>query len=297
MKGDKEMTKNEIIEVFMKEAVNKEHRYSDATISTYMEFINKYLDNLNKDIHDTTERDVRMFLSNYESSSDCTYNLALMSLNALYSILSTSPFVPEGYINGNPCKDIKGVSKPAKKEKWAISDDDFSKLINSCKNARDKAILTFFEYTGVRSEELRNIRYEDYENYNPYDGLKLRVTKGSKERTIYLNDKVLSAIKEYIPSRKNGCEYLFVSNGHKMMDESSLYRTIKCIGKRAKLNDNVIENLSAHSFRHTAILNMINDGINLSTIATVVGHSSIQTTYSYADKRKLDVRNAMLGGE
>jgi Site-specific recombinase XerD len=147
--------------------------------------------------------------------------------------------------------------------------------------------------TGMRSDEIRSITYEDFLNYSSEKGLTLKVTKGGKERTIFLNDKVMKEISAYLPYRKNGCDCLFTSNTGTKILETSLWRTIKCIGKRAKLSDEVLDNLSVHSLRHTAITNWLNNGVPIQTVATIVGHSNINMTLFYADKKMLNVKEAM----
>lgn len=288
------MNKNEIIEIFIKEAHSKERRYSDCTTSTYLGFISKYIDSLNdKDISDTKEQDVRRFMSNYESMSDGTYNLCLSAIKTLYDVLMTTYLVEEGYIKYDPTKRINKIAHPQSKERFSISDSDFDKMLHACKNYRDVAILTFFRYTGVRANELMNIEYDDFINYNSDNGLKLTITKGSKERVIYLNDKVIDAVNKYLTIRKNDCEYLFVSNGCKQMGESSLWRTVQCIAKRANLDDNVIDNLTLHSFRHTFATSLIDKGVNIAVVSGALGHASISTTNIYIDKSKLDIKSAM----
>ena len=287
------MTKQEIIEIFNKEANSKSRRYSDCTKRTYLTYIEKYLDTLSKDVADTTERDIRLFMSNYETKSDKLYNTVLDSLNALYNILESTCLLPENYITKNPCKHIKRVAKPKMKEKKSISNEDFQAMLRACKNSRDKAVLTFFMATGVRNNELMNVKYEDYINYDDDKGLLLTVTKGSKERTIYLNKDVINAVNEYLKDRKDTCEYLFVSNYGNQMSASCIYRTIKTIANRAGLDEDIIDNLSSHSYRHSAITNLINKGINIATVATIVGHNQLSTTFSYVDKSKLDIKNAM----
>jgi site-specific recombinase XerD len=287
------MTNNEIIEIFNKEANSKSRKYSDCTKRTYLTYIEKYLNSLNKDVADTTERDIRLFLSSYETKSDKLYNTVLDSLNALYNILESTCLLPENYITKNPCKHIKRVAKPKMKEKKSISNEDFQAMLRACKNNRDTAILTFFMATGVRNNELMNVKYEDYINYDEDKGLLLTVTKGSKERTIYLNKDVINAVNDYLKDRKNTCEYLFVSNYGNQMSASCIYRTIKTIANRAGLDEDVIDNLSPHSARHSYITNLINKGINIATIATIVGHQSPAVTLKYVDRSKLDVKSAM----
>lgn len=284
------------IYIFKKEAEGKSRNYSECTVNTYLTYINKYLESLNgKDLCDTTERDARKFMSNYEDKSDLTFNLVLMALNSFYDIMIGAYQLPENYVTINPFSRINSIKNPKKEEKKAITEDDYNKLIAFCKNSRDRAILTFLKNTGVRIEELINLTYEQYVNRSSDDKITLTVTKRSKIRSIYLNSETINAIEDYLVHRKEGCEYLFVSNCCKKMCENSIWATIKVIARRAKLDDDVISNLSAHSFRHTAITNWANEGVPLQVIATIVGHSQVNTTMGYVDRNKIDIKKVMCG--
>ena len=63
---------------------------------------------------------------------------------------------------------------------------------------RDLAILTLFLNCGLRLSELCNIRFKDIKE----DTLVVR-GKGSKDRTIYLNEMCLRAIEDYMEERKH----------------------------------------------------------------------------------------------
>ena len=91
----KVMTKQQIIEIFIKEANSKTRRYSECTIKSYMGFIVKYLDQLDCEVNEATEKTIRAFLSNYDDKSDKTYNLCITSLKTLYDLLEWSYLVDE----------------------------------------------------------------------------------------------------------------------------------------------------------------------------------------------------------
>lgn len=288
------MTKTEIINVFKTESKSREKRYSDDTVNTYLQYITKYLDFLgNKELCDTTERDCRRFLATYDGKADKTYNTVVTSLKALYDILDYSYMVDEDYIKENPMKRINVIAQPKCKEKKAITVEDYYKLLSACKNSRDKAIITMFMNTCIRENELLSITLEQYENRID-NCIRLVITKGSKERDIYLNDDVVNAIDLYLKDRKEGSDTLFVSNQGNKMCHSCIWRTIRNIAKRANLDEDVIDGLSAHTFRHSGITNMANNGVSLQTIATIVGHSSIDMTMKYVDRERMTIRNAMM---
>lgn len=287
------MTKNEIIEVFLRRANNKKKGYSECTKNTYLMYINKYMDwcELNNvDVVLAQTFNVSDFLDEkYGDKADKTWNEVLSSVNSLYDSL-----LFRGIIQINPCSGIECIASPKSKAKKSVDREDYYSMLRACKNDRDTAILTFFMNTGVRCSELCNITLEQYENRDEDNGINLVVTKGSKERMIYLNSKVVGAIEEYLKVRKNTCEYLFVSNYGNQMSSSCIWRTIRTIANRANLSEDVIDGLSAHSFRHSFITNMIDNGVNIATVATSVGHSSTDMTFKYIDKSRLNVKDAMM---
>lgn len=287
------MTKEELINVFLKEADSKSRRYSDTTKKDYLQYIDKYLDSLDRDLSNTTERDVRKFLANYESKADTTYNLVLSALSSFYNIVKGSYMCPIDYVKENPCKNIKSVAHPTYKEKHSITTEDFDKLIDVCKNTRDKALIMVLGCTGMRIDEVLSLTYNQYINREADGGIKLVITKGSKERTIYFNDEVENALKDYINNGRKDGDTLFVSNYGNKMDKSCVWRTIRTLAKRACLDDDVIDGLSAHTFRHYTTTKLLTKGVPIPVVSTILGHSNTTITMRYLDRSKVDVKSAM----
>ena len=122
------MTKQELIEIFITESKTLERKYSDKTISTYLEFISKFIDSTDKDMSEVNERDIRMFLFPYNDKSEATYNLCVASLRTFFDILSHSIFVEENYITKNPMENIRSVSYSNTKQTYAIDKDTYYKI-------------------------------------------------------------------------------------------------------------------------------------------------------------------------
>lgn len=288
------MTKHEIINVLIERANSIEKRFSEKTLKTYLQYITKFIDVLNKDISEATERDIRRFLSEYNDKAECTYNLVISSLTFLFETLMTSYLVDEDYISINPMANIKRIANPKKKKKSAITKEDFEKLVAIATNKRDKALLILLAYTGMREDEMINITLEQYQNRNADNGIMLTHTKGSKNRMCYLHDRVIKAIDDYLTVRKDGCEFLFTSNTAKKLLPTSVFRTFKNLAKKADIDN--AEDFSPHALRHSFISWNIADGANIEIVATAVGHSSSNITSKiYVDRDLLDVKGLMVG--
>jgi site-specific recombinase XerD len=293
------MTKAELINVFKTESKTLERRYSDRTINTYLEFIDKFIDSLNgKDVSMATERDVRMFLFPYNERSESTYNLCVASLRTFFDILSHSIFVEEDYITKNPMDNIRSVNcRNNTRDTYTITVDDYHKIVNGCKNPRDKAIVTCLMNLGLREHELIALTVDQYLNRGDDNEVVLTVTKGSKQRVVYLNNSVCNAIDEYLSVRKES-EYdnLFISNGGKPMSPSCIYRTLKVCAKRGGLDDETINILHPHTLRASCATINIQNGVPITVVASMLGHSTIDVTFShYINRNSIGVKETMLG--
>lgn len=81
-------------------------------------------------------------------------------------------------------------------------------------NKRDYAIVTLCTYTGIRRSELINLKLYEIDLV----AKEIYVTgKGDKFRTVYINDKTVHAIREYLKERKSESPYLFVSRQSEKM--------------------------------------------------------------------------------
>ena len=284
------MTNQQAIEIFLSRANSRNRKFSEDTQKTYLFYINIFLDGLNKPVEQTTEEDIANFLHKYEDYADKTYNEALTAVKSLFKSLIMCLDIPRDTFKIDPTMRFESIRNPKTKERKSISDVNYHKMLRACTNKRNYAILTFLMKTGVRRDEIINIKLLQYLNRGKDDIITLYVTKGSKERMFILTDDVISAVDEYLKERKSGCDYLFTSNTGTQMDASSLYRMVKCMAKRARLDEDVIDNISPHSFRHSSITNMINDGKQIEKIALWHGHSNVATTMGYVDKGAVDLK-------
>ena len=143
---------------------------------------------------------------------------------------------------------------------------------------RLKAVILLLIFTGIRARELINIKLKDID-YLVND---LIVTgKGNKNRTIPLKPIVTKAVKEYISQERikskyaKDSDYLFVTERAKKPSRDTIRLWIKPLEK--VINTKIYP----HKFRHTLATNLINKGIEISTVASILGHSDIQTTIDY----------------
>ncbi len=166
----------------------------------------------------------------------------------------------------NPCKvDTSDVEK-------------FRQQILEHETKRDYAIVTTILYTGLRISECINIKMNDFD-LNSKEII-VRNGKGGKVRTVYMNDKIVEAIKEYLKERESDSKYLFVS---RQSDKVSRSRINQIFNKYSKV-------LTPHGCRHYCFTNMSKNGFSLLEIAMMGGHSSTRTTEIYTNPSEREIK-------
>lgn len=149
---------------------------------------------------------------------------------------------------------------------------------------RDHALLLVAFQTGLRLSELTGLRRQDLELET---GAHLRcLGKGRKERCTPLAAKTVQEIKAWMKEpAPRGSEFLFPTvHGRRMSADAVQYLLAKytALARRSCLS---LRNkrVSPHVARHTAAMELLQAGVDLSVIALWLGHESIETTQKYLD--------------
>lgn len=180
----------------------------------------------------------------------------------------------------------KIVSKQAK----TLTKEDVKKVIDAInvrKHSLRNATMFFLQYyTGVRVGELSSLRYSDIQRE---DGtiksefvLTAERTKTKDARTIYLNDKVMKALKAYVAVYKANSidDALFFTQkrAREGFSANSLTQYFNALYKRAG-----IEGASSHSCRRTFITELANKGVGARVLMALSGHKSMAVLQRYID--------------
>ena len=202
-------------------------------------------------------------------------------------------------IEVNPAQNLETPKQEKRMPKY-LTLEDSQKLLEVTSNEdnrnkeRDFAIITLFLNCGMRLSELVGINLKDIH----FDDMKMTVIgKGNKERTIYLNNACMSAIKDYLKVRPNdrvdykSKDALFLSERRERISR----RTVQYIvDKELKLAGLDTSKYSVHKLRHTAATLMYQYGeVDIRALQELLGHASISTTEIYTHVANEQVRNAV----
>lgn len=144
---------------------------------------------------------------------------------------------------------------------------------------RDKAMLELMYGTGLRVSELVSLTVYDVDFYNAF----LRIKgKGSKERIVPINNASLKYLKLYLDRRclllkKKISDELFLNARGEGISRQGFFKNLKKILAEKGMPTNI----SPHSLRHSFATHLIENGADLRSVQTMLGHSDITTTKIY----------------
>jgi site-specific recombinase XerD len=139
---------------------------------------------------------------------------------------------------------------------------------------RDLAIIELFYSTGMRLSELAGLDVRDVDVI----GETARVTgKGARERVCPVGGPALEAISKYRQAAAVHNGPLFINKSRRRLTTRSIWAMIKARLVQAGLP----ANLSPHKLRHTFATHLLDNGADLRSVQTLLGHASLSTTQIY----------------
>ena len=246
---------------------------SDRTLNYYRTTLQLTLKAINKEYFSVITEDLRCFLSNYKEKNDVsktTIDNVRRIISSFFSWLEN-----EDYIAKSPCKRIHKV-KTGKVVKEVYSDETIELIKLSIMNKRDLSIVEVLISTGIRVGELvrLDIKDVDFENKEC-----VVLGKGNKQRKVYFDAKTKIHLQQYLDSRKDENEALFVSllKPYNRLEISGVEIMLRKIGKKIG-----IDKIHPHKFRRTLATKAIDKGMPIEQVQHLLGHSKIDTTLGYA---------------
>lgn len=158
---------------------------------------------------------------------------------------------------------------------------------------RDIAVVETLFATGARVGEISNLRME---NVNLNTGLIKIMGKGGKERYIPIAvPEILVILKNYYKQNVAAIKmsgFFFVNSRGERYTEQSIRLMLKKYTKLAGIE----RNITPHMFRHSFATYLIEEGVDISCVQGILGHSSIKTTQIYihvAAKKQAEILREM----
>lgn len=245
---------------------------SQQTIRSYSFSIKKLLQYYNdKNAEDITTQEIRNFLIKYKEEHKVG-NITLDNMRCIFQSFYNQLF-DEGYVTKNPMNPIKKI-KAEQIIKNPFSEEELETLRNNCKDIREKAILELLYSSGMRVGELVLLNKSDIDFVN---NKTIIFGKGAKEREAYFTVKARMLLQEYLKTRKDNNEALFVGSRapHGRLQISAIQKILRELGERSGVK------CHPHKFRRTCATTLLNKGMSVEEISKLLGHAKIETTMGY----------------
>lgn len=190
----------------------------------------------------------------------------------------------------NPASKVKFLKVRDQKPPRFLSLDEVNALLAVCKGQLYFMVVIALN-TGMRSSEVCQLEWPDIDLDKKIiavvnDGV--RTTKSKKTRHIPVKDELSSLLKTYKENHGAESGRLFVRKSGKLMDVVSYW----CMLKRAYVKTG-ITGAHVHTLRHTFASHLVMNGVDLYTVAKLLGHSKPQTTQIYAHLAPEHLRSAI----
>lgn len=153
---------------------------------------------------------------------------------------------------------------------------------------RDIAIVKILLNTGLRVQELCNLRWLDIKLFERKGSLIVRNSKGEKYRTVPLNKDARNAFHRINYQKYTGSDK-FVFQGQRGPLTS---RGVQLMLNR-HISKSSLSPISPHQLRHTFCKNLVDANVSLEKVALLAGHEKLDTTKIYCKPSQSDLSAAV----
>jgi len=283
----KEFEKNKIeFAIFLK----KDRGYSNQTIESYSRDLNVYHNFVKKNkiqYNKIKKEDIFKFQSSLEGQiSPRSFARILSALKTFYKFLHMERAVDDITLN-----EIKLYPSPKYKKSMPtflskeqvekiVEKIDLNEKLDNRDRKKDQAIIMLFFSSGIRLNELISIKLSDID----FSNNKIKVFgKGKKQRIVnfdnYTKDLViqyLEIIEKYPLVKELYNNNLFVDKKNKPLKERKVQTIV--MNNLRQLN---LASYGPHTLRHSFATHLLNSGVSISAIQSLLGHESLSSTQIY----------------
>jgi integrase/recombinase XerD len=216
--------------------------------------------------------------------SEATVHRRFAALRAFYNWLLES-----GRVQKNPVQKIC-LPKRAKKLPKYLSSEELEALFNCLETDsplghRDFVMIKLLFGSGLRVSELLDLRVS---SLNIERGFLRVVGKGNKERVVpypadlrpYLEAWLKEMRPKLLTNKNQESKLIFCNHRGNPLSRQGFWKVLKKYAARAGIEDSD-RRVSPHTLRHSFATHLMNRGMNLRVLQSLLGHAQISTTQIY----------------
>lgn len=249
--------------------------YSHNTVRHYrhaLTYFLKYFEN--RDLRDVTKDQIESYVAmliTKHGISDSKQNIIINAIKFYYEQVLG---LPRTYYDIQRPKRAKNLPNVLSKEEVAT-------LLNAVDNLKHKAILAMIYSSGLRIGEIIKLRIEDVRSREGY--LFIKGAKGKKDRRGIISEQLLILLRVYF-RKYRPAYWLFEGQTGGQYSTTSIQKIFRKAVKKSNLNPWA----TPHTLRHSFATHLLEQGVNLRYIQSILGHASPKTTEIYTHLLKID---------
>ena len=231
---------------------------------------------------EATADDFRAYLFDLmkRGRSRATIRLSFAALRSFYNHLTDRGTIPSNVLK------LVSLPKPEKSLPQFLTVPQVTALMESPSTrkktkqatawmaARDAAVLELFYSSGLRLAELASL---DVKDLDPIGETVRVMGKGARERIVPVGGIALEAISRYRHEASVQSGPLFINKSRKRLGHRSIWLLLKACVREAGLP----ATLSPHKLRHSFATHLLDNGADLRSVQSLLGHASLTTTQIY----------------
>jgi len=275
------------------EFVKVDKKLSNNTFESYQRDILQYKEYINENkiqYSKATNEEITNYLEylNDLNKKPSTISRHLASIRLFYQYLLKNKIVKE-----DPTKGIQ-APKIEKKAPSILTSQEVSLLLEQpngedLKSIRDKAMLEIAYATGMRVTEIISLNIDDVD----LETLSVICKNENKQRIIPLGKMSIKALQEYIVTARPNLikdeneKALFVNINGRRLTRQGFWKIIKFYKEQAHITTEI----TPHVLRHSFATHLLQNGADLKSIQTMLGHSDISSTQVYMQFQDDSIKN------
>jgi len=273
--------------------LENEKKVSANTLQSYkrdLKQFEKYIEENGEDYTKITDEGIKTYISYMQEigKKPSTISRGLASIRSFYQFETKNKTV-----ENDPTEGIQSP-KIEKRVPSVLTSNEVALLLEQPKNVdlkgiRDKAMLEFAYATGMRVTEIISLNVEDVNLETGY----VTCRSGKKERTVPIGNMSLKALKEYILNARKTMikdeneKALFVNVNGQRLTRQGFWKIIKYYKEQAHIE----KEITPHVLRHSFATHLLQNGADLKSIQTMLGHSDILSTQIYMQFQDETLKN------
>ena len=278
--GDNNPESCDLLEAFIN--AKKAAGCTEKTLVHYSYTIGRFLTAVGVSTRHVTAENVRAYFS-FEMQrgiADVTIRGYRDKLSSYFGWLFNNRLIA-----ANPMTAVEPV-KCEIKEKPAFSTYELDLMKRTCDNKRDLALLYFLFATGCRIGEVVSLNRSDIDIR---ESECVVYGKGKKQRTVFMTDDAMVVLREYLASRSDNLEPLFLNRHNARLQAGGVRYMLTKLSEKTGIAD-----IHPHRFRRTMSTFLLNRGMPIQEVMILAGHSKADTTMRYFSCNKSRIKNSYM---